>query len=100
MSRWQSWQTGLNAAFERRLPPMHNQKAAKTAMLSGAVNIAGHDGRAAARGTMRMRQAISDPPLEHQTGSAQEARHTYEREDDEGRHTPGAAGRAAPGARA
>ena len=53
---------------------MHNRKAAKTAMLTAAVNIAGHGGRAAARGTMRMRQAISDPPLAHQTDSAEEAR--------------------------
>ena len=53
---------------------IQHAKAAKTAMLTAPVNIARHGGRAAARGTMRMRQAISDPPLAHQTDSAEEAR--------------------------
>jgi hypothetical protein len=40
MSRSLGRQTGLNAASERMMPLIHHQKAAKTAMLTAAVNIA------------------------------------------------------------
>src|SRR5690242_804257 len=36
----QTQQTGLNAGLARRTPPTQHQKAAKTAMLTGAVDIA------------------------------------------------------------